>query len=138
LEISVRNLLFSILTAVLLTAVTLAAAEGIYSLVNWDRPQRSISHQFLALTGLAGQADDNIAAYETAAIESVSVFHDADKKLDSKLAGFFERYRGPRVALSSIAEGERVTVPESQADHGAPVASDSMAFGAMVDEENPS
>jgi hypothetical protein len=64
LEISVRSLLFSILTAVLLTAVTLAAAEGIYSLVNRDKPQRSISHQFLALTGLAGQADENIAAYK--------------------------------------------------------------------------
>jgi hypothetical protein len=71
-------MLFSILTAILLTAVTLAAAEGIYSLANWYKPQRSISHQFLAL----------------------------------ELAG--------------------------QADRGVPVAGDSMAFGAMVDDENPS
>lgn len=180
----------------MLSVLTLAVAEGVYSVARWGKPHRSLSYQFLALAGLTGNSGDNIAAYkpyfsnldelarllplikkngvgignspintktDEAAIktiangcpvikpnmrkvayflhsstvnpfESISVFHDADKQLDPSLAEFFERYRGPRVTLSSNAEGERLTVPDVKADRVVLLAGDSMAFGAMIDD----
>jgi len=179
-----------------MSVLTLAMAEGVYSVVRWGKPHRSLSYQFLALTGLTGDSGSNIAAYkpyfsniedlaqlvplimesgvgignspintktEEAALktimngcpvikpnlrkvayflhsssgspfESISVFHDVDKKLDPRLEEFFERYRGPRVILSSNSEGERLTIPDIQASRVVLLAGDSMAFGAMVDD----
>jgi hypothetical protein len=184
------------LISIVLSAFTLAVAEGAYSLVKWGKPHRSLSFQLAALAGLTRSTDESIAAYkpyfsdleqlarliplikedgvgignspintksDNAAIktvmngcpaikpnlrkaafflhsstvnpfESISVFHDADRKLNPRLEEFFERYRGPRVIFSSNAEGERVTVPDIKADRVVLVAGDSMAFGAMLDD----
>jgi len=193
----VKKLIFSVLTTVLLIAIPLVVVEGVYSLVSWKKPKRSISYQLLELAGFAGQANENIAAYKPyfANIEdlgrllpaikeggvgigsspldtvstgstikttvngcpalkpnlhkvafflhstannnpfgSISVFHDADKKLDPNLEDFFKRYGGPRASLSSNAEGERLTLPDVQANRVVLVAGDSIAFGAMIDD----
>ncbi len=182
----------------MLSVLTLAVAEGVYSIVRWDKPHESIMYQLAAMAGLAGNSNDSIAAYkpyfsdlqdlaqllpqikedgvgignspintksDDAAIktvvngcpaikpnlrkaafflhsstvnpfESISVFYDADRKLDPRLEEFFERYRGARVIFSSNAEGERVTVPDVKADKVVLVAGDSKAFGAMLDDAN--
>lgn len=195
---ALKNAVFSIIIAVVLSLLTIAAAEGVYSVVRWGKPHRSLSYQFLALAGLVGDKGDDTAAYkpyfanlddlaqllpqikeggvgignspintktEDAAIktvdakgcpiikpnmhkvayflhsstvnpfESISVFHDADKQLDPRLTEFFGRYGGPRATLTSNADGERITVPDVEADRVVLVAGDSMAFGAMVDDD---
>jgi hypothetical protein len=48
---------------------------------------------------------------------------------------FWNATAGRSVTLSSNSEGERLTIPESNADRIVLVAGDSMAFGAMVDDD---
>ncbi|WP_162914398.1 SGNH/GDSL hydrolase family protein [Taklimakanibacter lacteus] len=66
--------------------------------------------------------------------ESLTAFYDAGKKLDPRLAAFFERYGGPHIIMSSNAEGERLTVPDVAAERIVLVAGDSVAYGAMIDD----
>lgn len=182
----------------MLSLLTIAVAEGVYSVALWGKPHRSFSYQFLALAGLVGDTGDNTAAYkpyfsnledlaellplikengvgignspintktDEVAIKTpdangcpaikpnmrklafflhsstvnpfdpISVFYDADKQLDPRLAEFFDRYGGPRATLSSNAEGERLTVPDITADRVVLVAGASVPFGAMVDDQ---
>lgn len=188
------------LISVLLSAITVAAFEGGYSLYKWRNLHRSVIYQLGAEAGLI-QPRSNESAYapyisdsqeldellplineqgiglggvhlgrtrfdvqtSESAIRSSdkgcptlkpnlrmtafflhasafgpfgfpAVFHSADKKLDPRLEDFFQRYGGPRTTLSTNAEGERVTVPDVPSDHVVLVAGDSVAFGAMIDD----
>jgi hypothetical protein len=64
-----------------------------------------------------------------------AVFYPADKKLDPRLDDFFRRYGGPHITMSTNGQGERVTVPDVVTDRVVLVAGDSIAFGAMVDDD---
>ncbi len=64
-----------------------------------------------------------------------TVFYDLSKKLDPRLEEFFQRYGGPRTTLTTNAHGERTTVPDVAADRLVLVAGDSVAFGALVDDD---
>lgn len=59
-----KKAVFSIIISVVLSALTLAVAEGAYSIVRWGKPHRSLSYQFLSLAGLVGDKGDNTAAYK--------------------------------------------------------------------------
>ena len=67
-------------------------------------------------------------------LEPVSVFYDADKKIDEPLKSFFDLYGGRKVTISSNGGGERLTVPIVQSPRKVLVAGDSVAFGAMIDD----
>jgi hypothetical protein len=188
------------LISVLLSAVTVAAFEGGYSLYKWRNLHRSVIYQLSAEAGLV-RPRSNKSAYapyfsnpqelddllpliveqgvglggvhlgrtrfdvETSesAIRSVdngcptlkpnlrmtafflhasafgpfgfpAVFHRVDKKLDPRLEDFFRRYGGPHTTLSTNDRGERVTVPDVSSDHVVLVVGDSVAFGAMIDD----
>lgn len=191
-----KKILFPVIISVLLSVLTLAVVEGVYSVVEWQKRHRSIVYQLSALAGLAGDPRDSIAAYkpyfsdprelgeliplieqqgigigntsfdvrsELSAIatldngcptlkpdihktafflhssafnpfDPITVFYDAGKELDPRLAEFFQRYGGPHTNLSSNAQGERVTIPDIAADRVVLVAGDSVAFGAMIDD----
>ncbi len=193
-----KKAIISVLVSVLLAVLTLAAVEGIYSVVRWRKPHLSIVYQLGTLVGLVGTAKNDAAAYapyfadrnelgdlvplikesgvgignspfdvrtEASAVnttvngcaalkpnsrktafflhssafnpfESITTFYDADKKLDPRLEGFFQRYGGPRVTISSNSEGERLTVPDVAADRVVFVAGDSVAYGAMIDDKD--
>ncbi|QIG48302.1 SGNH/GDSL hydrolase family protein [Nordella sp. HKS 07] len=64
-----------------------------------------------------------------------TAFFQVDKKLDPQLKDFFQRYGGPPTTLTTNAQGERTTVPEVTADRVVLVAGDSVAFGAMIDDD---
>ena len=186
--------------SVLLSAITVAAFEGGYSLYKWRNLHRSVIYQLGAEAGLI-RPRSNESAYapyfsnpqeldallpliieqgvglggvhlgrtrfdvETSesAIRSTdngcptlkpnlsmtafflhasafgpfgfpAVFHRTDKKLDPRLTDFFQRYGGPRTALSTNGQGERTTVPDVASDHVVLVVGDSVAFGAMIDD----
>jgi lysophospholipase L1-like esterase len=64
-----------------------------------------------------------------------TAFYPKDKVLDPRLDEFFRRYGGPHTSLSTNSQGERITVPDVATDHVVLVSGDSVAFGAMVDDE---
>lgn len=190
-----KNLLLSTLISVLLALLTLAAVEGVYSMVKWRKPHRSVVYQLSALAGLVPPRSD-ASAYkpyfsnpqeladllpvineqgvgiggtpynpraESSAIITLdngcptlkpnlrmtalflhtsafgpyafpTAFYPADKKLDPRLEDFFRRYGGPHTTLSTNSQGERVTVPDVVADRVVLVSGDSVAFGAMIDD----
>src|SRR5262249_14140204 len=47
----------------------------------------------------------------------------------------FRRYGGPHTSLSTNDQGERITVPDVVTDRVVLVSGDSVAFGAMIDDE---
>ena len=67
--------------------------------------------------------------------DPITIFYNADKKLDPRLASFFDRYGSRRVTISTNAEGERVTEPRVDRLQKVLVAGDSVAFGAMIDDK---
>jgi hypothetical protein len=64
-----------------------------------------------------------------------SVFHDVDAKLDPQLEDFFARYGKRRTSLTTNAAGERITLPAVEHARKVLVAGDSIAFGAMVNDD---
>jgi hypothetical protein len=68
--------------------------------------------------------------------DPITVFYDADQKLDQRLAAFFARYGNAPIFMSTNAEGERVTLPSVERPRKVLVAGDSVAFGAMIDDED--
>ena len=64
-----------------------------------------------------------------------AVFYKADKKLDPRLEDFFRRYGAPHTTLSTNGQGERITEPDVSADRVVLVSGDSVAFGAMIDDD---
>jgi hypothetical protein len=64
-----------------------------------------------------------------------TAFYPANKKLDPRLEDFFRRYGGPHTTLSTNSQGERITVPDVVADRVVLVSGDSVAFGAMIDDD---
>lgn len=66
--------------------------------------------------------------------DQITYFHDADADLDPELAAFFGRYGSRSVTLTTNAAGERITVPDVEADEIVLVAGDSIANGAMLDD----
>jgi hypothetical protein len=191
-----KNFLISTLITLLLSILTLAAFEGVYSLIKWRKPHRSVIYQLSAMAGLVPPAS-NPSAYkpyfsnpqelvdlipvireqgvgiggtpynpgtEDSAIKTLdngcpalkpnlrvtafnlhssafgpyafpTAFYKADKKLDPRLEDFFRRYGGPHTRLSTNAQGERITEPDVAADRVVLVSGDSVAFGAMIDDD---
>jgi hypothetical protein len=68
--------------------------------------------------------------------DPISVFYAADTKLDERLATFFQRYGTPPVAMSTNANGERLTLPVLERPRKVLIAGDSVAFGAMIGDES--
>jgi hypothetical protein len=64
-----------------------------------------------------------------------AVFYRSDKTLVPQLDDFFRRYGGPHTTLSTNSQGERTTLPDVTADRIVLVAGDSVAFGAMIDDD---
>ncbi|WP_162918417.1 SGNH/GDSL hydrolase family protein [Taklimakanibacter deserti] len=190
-----KKFAFAAVISVLLSALTLAAFEGVYSLYKWRKPHRSVVYQLSALVGFS-KPRSNESAYapyfsnpqeladllplinetdigightpfprnEDAAIKTKdngcptlkpnlrtttfflhasafgpyafpTAFYKVDEKLDPRVEEFFRRYGGPHIAISTNSQGERVTVPDVAADRVVLVAGDSVAFGAMIDDE---
>lgn len=191
-----KKALSSAIISLMLAIFTLAAFEGAYSLVKWNKPHRSVIYQLSDLAGLTHKRSE-IGAYKpyfsnpreltdlapllkeagvgvggtpmdvrstdsairtedngcpglkpnlhmTAFVLHSSafgplgfptVFYDLSKKLDPRIEEFFEKYGGPRTTLSTNAEGERITVPDVASDKLVLVAGDSVAFGALVDDD---
>ena len=191
-----KNFLVSTLISVLLSILTLAAFEGVYSLVKWRKTHRSVTYQLSALAGLTRDPRGDPAAYKpyfsnsrdladlvpiineegigmgntpydvrnnTSSIKTLengcpvlkpnlrmtafflhssafgpfdapTVFYPADKKLDPRLDDFFRRYGAPHTTLSTNGQGERITEPDVAADRVVLVSGDSVAFGAMIDD----
>ena len=192
-----KNFLVSILISVLLSILTLAAFEGVYSLAKWRKTHRSVIYQLSALAGLTRDPRGDPSAYKpyfsnpqdladlvpaineenigmggtpfdvrnkNNSIETLengcpgmkphlrmtafflhssafgpfdapTIFYPADKKLDPRLEDFFQRYGGPHTTLSTNSQGERVTRPDVAADRVVLVSGDSVAFGAMIDDD---
>ena len=191
-----KKVVLATVISVLLSALTLAACEGIYSLYEWRKPHQSVVYQLSAMAGLA-KPRSNESAYasyfanpqelvdllplineqgvgiggtpyrpgrEDAAIKTVengcptlkpnlrvtafflhssaygpyafpTAFYPVDKKVDPRLDEFFRRYGGPHTSQSTNSQGERVTVPDVAADRVVLVSGDSVAFGAMIDDD---
>lgn len=68
--------------------------------------------------------------------DPISVFHDQGQELDPRVTAFFARYATPPVTTTTNAEGERVTLPLLERPRKVLVAGDSVAFGAMVSDED--
>jgi lysophospholipase L1-like esterase len=68
--------------------------------------------------------------------DPMSVFYDVDKKLDDRLTAFFDRYGTPPTTLSTNTQGERVTLPLVERPRKVLVAGDSVALGAMINDED--
>jgi len=64
-----------------------------------------------------------------------TVFHDVDAQLDPALQDFLDRYGKRRTSLTTNAAGERVTLPSVDSPRKVIVAGDSIAFGAMVSDD---
>jgi hypothetical protein len=69
-------------------------------------------------------------------LDPITVFYDADQKLDDRLAAFFARYGNAPIFMSTNAEGERTTLPVVERPRKVVIAGDSVAFGAMIDDED--
>lgn len=67
-------------------------------------------------------------------LNPMTVFYDADKKLDDRLTAFFERYGTPPLTTTTNAQGERLTLPLVERQRKVLVAGDSVAFGTMVND----
>jgi hypothetical protein len=67
-------------------------------------------------------------------LDPITVFYDADQKLDDRLAAFFARYGNAPIFMSTNAEGERTTLPVVERPRKVVIAGDSVAFGAMIDD----
>jgi lysophospholipase L1-like esterase len=64
-----------------------------------------------------------------------TVFHDVDAKLDPVLQDFLDSYGKRRTSLTTNANGERSTIPAVDRPAKVLVAGDSIAFGAMVSDD---
>ena len=182
--------------SVLLSALTLLAFEGAYSLFEWRKVHRSVVYQLSAMAGLV-KPRSNESAYapyiadpqeladllplmgeqdigmggtpyrantQDAAMKTVengcptmkrnrrmtafflhasafgpyafpTAFYSADKKLDPRLEEFFRRYGGPHTSWSTNDQGERITVPDVAANRVVLISGDSVAFGAVIDDD---
>jgi hypothetical protein len=65
-------------------------------------------------------------------LNQISVFYDADKKLDDRVQAFLDRYATPPAITTTNAQGERVTIPVVEQGRKVVIAGDSVAFGAMI------
>lgn len=68
-------------------------------------------------------------------LDPPSVFHDVDARLDPRLAEFLDRYGNRRTSLTTNAAGERITLPVVDQPRKVLVAGDSIAFGAMINDD---
>lgn len=68
--------------------------------------------------------------------DQVTAFYDADRTLSPEVRAFLDRYGFRRIAHTTNAYGERVTLPAVASPDKVLIAGDSVANGAMVDDRD--
>jgi lysophospholipase L1-like esterase len=67
-------------------------------------------------------------------LDPLTMFYDRDRDLDPEIKRLVETYGVRRVAFTTNAQRERITLPAVTSDHKVIVAGDSVAAGVMVDD----
>jgi len=67
-------------------------------------------------------------------LDPMTMFYDSERHLDSDVEKLVDTYGIRRVAFTTNAQGERISLPAVTSDRKVIVAGDSVAVGAMVDD----